>query len=949
LPFPITVLLLAACASTTSPVTSAAAAAAPEPVWAFETSDVPLDRNFRFGHLANGMRYVIRRNATPKGTALVRFEFAVGSLDEHDDERGFAHFCEHMAFNGSTHLAEGEMVRLMERNGLAFGTDNNATTAFETTTYMFDLPRNDRGLLNLSLMMMREIASELTFSPAVVDRARGVIQAEMRERNTWALRDRMDQAHFLNPHGLYADRFPIGSAEVLQSATADALKAFWQREYVPEKATLIIIGDFDPTMVEVEIAKKFASWKNIAGEPQPGAGPVDPADGGRTGIRLDEALSERTTASRQGPWIKRPDSIAERKERLLRRIGYAIVNRRLKRIAREPDPPFRDASFGTADLFKAGRTTNLTVDSIDGGWRPALIAAALEYRRALAFGFSQPEVDEQVAAIRTDVENAAASARTRTNRDLMQGVFDLLRDDLVPSDPRGVLERFRAIAPQITADRVLTAMKREALPLDNSLLRFEGRRQPQGDEPAIRAAWDEAMRMPLLPDKAVTAPSFAYSSFGTPGGIVSDRREPKLGIRELRFANGVMLNLKRTRIERARVLAQVSIDGGERLNTRDNPLAVNMTRVIPVGGLGKHTFDELQTILAGHTINTGIGTLPDAFVLSARTTPRDLELQLQVYAAMITDPAYRREGEVEFRLNINHFFNSLNATPSSALANSIGGILSDDDPRFTLQPRQDYRNLTFEKLKHDVSERFAHGAIEIAFVGDFDEKEAIAAVAKTFGALPPRETAFGGYEDQRSRTFTADRSLHAVRHDGPADQALVRLTWPTRDDGDPVESMGLEMLERVVLIELTETLRGKLGKAYTPEASSTPSRYWRGFGSFGVAVAVDVREVRATRAAIADTLTQLRAAPVSDDIFRRARQPLMESYENALKTNSGWLGLVDRAQSEADRIDRLVRAPRRLRAILPEDIQALSRRYLDPGAAVEVDVLPQGVDLPPQG
>ncbi|MFA7602458.1 MAG: insulinase family protein [Novosphingobium sp.] len=948
--FAIGAWLLSACAATTVPGAAPGHAAQPHPAWAFEASDIPVDRAFRFGRLANGMRYVIRPNANPAGTVLVRFEFAVGSLDEGADERGYAHFTEHMAFNGSTHLAEGEMVRLMERHGLAFGSDNNASTAFRTTTYMLDLPRNDRALVDLSLMMMREIASELTFSPEAVGRARGVVLAELRERNTWALRNRIDKARFLHPAALHPRRFPIGDAEVLQAATAERLKAFWAREYLPEKATLIVIGDVDPATVEADIVARFASWRPAArAEPQPGAGPVDAADGGRTGIHLHQALSERITASHHGPWIRGPDTIAERKERLLRRIGYAIVNRRLTRIARQPDPPFRDAGFGTGEVFRAGRTTNLIVDTVDGAWRKGLIAAAGEYRRARAFGFSQAEVDEQVAAIRADVENAAASARTRSHAALLRTVFDLLRDDVVPSTPRSVLARFRAFAPRITAGRVFAAMQREAVPLDDPLLRFEGRKQPQGGEPAIREAWDEAMRLPVEPGAPATTPTFAYTSFGTPGTIVSDRREPALGIRELRFANGVMLNLKRTRIERGRVWVRVNLDGGGMLATRDNPLAVNMVRVLPVGGLGRHTRDELQSILAGHTINVGISSRPETFVSSARTTPRDLELQLQVYAAMITDPGYRREGEIQYRLNINHFFAQRNATPSSALANAIGGILSDDDPRFTLQPQQDYRDLTFEKLRRDLADRFAHGAIEIAIVGDVRESEAIAAVARTFGALPAREPAFGAYEAQRARPFTSDRSPRVLRHTGPADQALLRLTWPTRDDGDPVETLGLRLLQRVVLIKLTESLRGSLGKTYTPEAASSPSRFWRGFGTFGIAVAVDVREVRATRAAIAQALTQLREAPVSDDLFRRAREPLIESHTNALKTNLGWLGLVDRAQSEPDEIDRHRRAVSRLRALGPQDVEALARRYLDPATPVDVLVLPQGVEPPSEG
>jgi zinc protease len=938
--------LLPAGAAAARDVASQAEAAQRKPVWVFATTDIPLDRGFRFGHLANGMRYVIRRNATPRGTAVVRLELAVGSLDEKDNESCFAHFAEHMAYLGSTHFAEGEMTRLMERHGLAFGTDNNASTSFETTTYMFDLPRSDRELLDLSLSMMREFASELTFAPDAVERARGVVLSELRERNTWALQNRMDQAHFLHPQALYPERFPIGTAEGVNAATAEGLKAFWQREYVPEKATLIVIGDFDPGMVERIIKRRFASWQRAASAPQPDAGPVDYAAGGRTEIHLDEAISEETTASRHGPRIKTPDSLAERRERTLRRIGYAVINRRMTRIARQPDPPFRAAGFGTADVYHSSRTTNLVVETIDGGWRAGLIAAALEYRRAIAYGFSEAEVAEQVAAIRADVENNAASADTRSHADLTQAVFDLLREGSIPSTPQGVLKRFEAFAPEITAASVLAALKREALPLTDPLLRFEGRRQPQGGEAAIRAAWDEAMGMPLQPGAPADTPEFAYTSFGAPGVVVSDRRERALGIRELRFANGVMLNLKRNRLEKSRVRVEVSVDGGEMLTTRDNPLAVMMVRDLPVGGLGKHTRDELQSILAGHTINFGIGTEAETFVLSARTTPRDLELQLQLYAAMIADSGYRREGEIQFRLNINHFFAQRNSTPSSALQNAIGGILSDNDPRFTLQPQQDYRDLTMPKLKRDLADRFAHGAIEIGVVGDFDEKQAIAAVAKTFGALPAREPAFGAYAEQRSRPFTADRSPHVVRHIGAADQALLRLTWATRDDSDPVETLTLELLERVVLIQLTETLRSRLGKTYTPSAASQPSRYWRGFGTFGIAVAVDVGEVRASRAAIAETLTQLRTMPISEDVFRRAREPLIESFENALKSNRGWLNLVDRAQSEADRIDRQMQAVGRLRALRPADVQAMARRYLDPAAAVDVLVLPEGVELP---
>ena len=178
--------LLAACATRPAQPVSAPA---PQAVWVFENSDIAPDPAFRFGRLDNGMRYVVRANATPKGTAAVRMEVSAAALDESEAERGYAHFVEHMAFNGSTSVPEGEMVRLLEREGLAFGADTNASTGFDRTTYMLDLPRNDPALLDTALMLMRETASELTFAPEAVERERGVLLAEMRDRNTWQFRN----------------------------------------------------------------------------------------------------------------------------------------------------------------------------------------------------------------------------------------------------------------------------------------------------------------------------------------------------------------------------------------------------------------------------------------------------------------------------------------------------------------------------------------------------------------------------------------------------------------------------------------------------------------------------------------------------------------------------------------------------------------------------------------
>ena len=204
---------------------------APAHEWPFAESDLPPDPGYRFGRLDNGMRYIIRPNGTPAGQGMVQFWVDAGSVAETDEERGYAHFIEHMAFNGSAKVPEGEMVRLLEREGLAFGPDTNASTGFDATTYMLNLPRNDPALLDTALMLMRETASELSFDPEAVEREKGILLSELRVRDTYQLRNTIDNIAFLYPGARFGERMPIGTPASLQAADADKLRALYSRLY----------------------------------------------------------------------------------------------------------------------------------------------------------------------------------------------------------------------------------------------------------------------------------------------------------------------------------------------------------------------------------------------------------------------------------------------------------------------------------------------------------------------------------------------------------------------------------------------------------------------------------------------------------------------------------------------------------------------------------------------
>lgn len=928
------------------PAQAQQAPVAPEHEWPFEKSDLAPDPAYRFGRLDNGMRYIIRPNATPKGTGIVQFWVDAGAIAETDEERGYAHFIEHMAFNGSTRVPEGEMVRLLEREGLAFGADTNASTDFDVTSYRLDLPRNDPALLDTALMLMRETASELTFDAEAVEREKGVVLSEMRTRDTYQLRNLVDNLAFLYPGARFTERLPIGTAESLRSATPEKLRALYQRIYRPENTALIVIGDFDADAVEAAIRKHFDSWqpRPLVPAAEPGPIPVDLA--AQTDIYIDPALSEQISVSKNGPWLDRTDTRAFREANVRRQLGYGIINRRLQRLARGEDPPFRGAAIGTSEVFEAGRTTSLVVDAGNGEWRRALAAAQAEYRLAMEQGFTQAEVAEQVANLRTALENNAAGADTRSNPAFITGAMTLLQDGQIPTTPASALQRFLDHLPEITPESVLAALKQELVPLDDPLIRFEGRTPPEGGAEALRAAWNEGMAASLAATSAAELGDWAYTDFGPASTVVSDEVEPHLGIRQIVFSNGLKLNLKRTELQQDRVSVQLNIDGGQMLNTREDPLAIALATYLPMGGLGRYTSDELQSVLAGHSVGLSVAAGERSLVMASNTTPRDLELQLQLLAAAVSDPGYRPQGEAQYRRNIENFFASRTATPEGALSTALGGIISDNDPRFTLQPKEAYLSLGFASLREALSDRLAQGALELALVGDFDEQQAIDLAASTLGALPGREADFRPYDENRRRGFTAERSPRLIRHDGAPEQAIMRMDWPTTDDSDLGEVLRLELLERVMQLELTDSLREQLGQSYSPGVNASQSETYPEFGYFTLAAQVAADHVDEAREAMLATVRGLIAEPVDEDVLLRARRPVIEAYDNALKSNAGWMTLVARAQSDPDDIVRFMESKARLEALTPRDVQATAARYLKPEERLEIVVLPREQQVP---
>ena len=908
-----------------------------------EYSDISVDQAVRYGELPNGLRYAILDNDTPSSTAALRLRFDVGSLMERDDQQGLAHFLEHMAFNGSENVPEGEMVRILERHGLAFGADTNAYTSFGETVYMLDLPGVDEETMDTGFMLMGELDA-LTIAPEAVERERGVVLSEMRGSNTPDLRAFKAQAAFLFPDALLTNRLPIGTQEVLQNADAALIRDLYERYYTPERAFFVAVGDFDVDEIEQRIVETFGDWEQPA---EPGEDP----DLGTIGEREPEAaffhdpsIPTMVDINYITPAKNLPDLQATRRENLIRQLGAAILNRRFAALSRNPDAVFLQASTNFSEMEDTADIASVTIYSEPANWEEALRLAEQELRRALAHGFSQAELDEALANVRAGQENAAAQADTRQTPSLAGNVVDAFGSEMVFTHPRDSLERFNAYVEGLTVEeveQVFNAQWEGAEPLI-----FVTSGEEVSTPETIMAAYEASATEEVEAPSDTAAAEFAYMDFGPAGEVAERTAAEDLGVVQIRFANNVMLNFKQTDFEQDAVRVSLRFGGGMLETPMDRPeLQFVAGNILPEGGTGQHSLDELERLMAGKTVSIGFNAGTDAFAASARTTPEDLETQLQLWAAYITDAAFRPEAISQFRQLYAISYPTMGATPAAVIARDVAQIVRDGDPRFGYPPVDAVDALTPEDARAVMQDALSGGAIEIGIVGDITEEEATAMIARTFGALPERAPAPEPFEEARNVRFPSPApDLITLRHNGEQDQAATLVYWPAADGRDVLLARKLSLLSEILQIRVTDEIREEAGATYSPSVGNSFSREFPGFGYIGLRLELETADVEEFFGVVDELAADFAGGNISQDEFDRALRPILEGIEENQEQNPYWMNVVAQAQTMPENLDRHRTQRADYESISLDDIKALAAQYLDPEKALRIQVLPPEVD-----
>lgn len=904
------------------------------PIWPDDDGDLPRDPAIRYGELPNGLRYAIRPNAEPRNRASLRFVVAAGSLHERDDERGLAHFVEHMAFRGTRRHPNGSLATELQRRGIAFGPDNTAFTRLDNTIYHLELPDTTEATLRLGLSVFREYAEDVTFAPELIERERGVILAEKEATDTPDARAGQFDFAFLWPESRQAQRQPIGTVESIRRLAREQFLAFYDAWYRPERMAVVVVGDIEPDAVERLLREALAPIA-ARGPPRDDGLDFTPASASRPNIAIfsDPGLVGAGCVL-QHPFRdpREPDTHARRVAQLHRALAFAMLQRRAEKAAARTNgqPLSPSANVHAAAPGWALATFGGTGKIVD--WEAFMTGLEQEHRRAFLHGFTDEELRSVRRAFATSYEEAVRTAATWPSEWIAQQLSLALVEGERISTPANVqADMVPALEAATTADCL--AAFRAAWSTASPHVFIATHPDFNVTTTEVAAALNLSRTQAVAPPAETPPGEFGYTDFGPAGALARETHLADLDVHQAEFANGVRLNFKATPFDADSVTVCVRVGTGQLSQPAQlGGLDLLANHLVPRGGLGRHTFDELQDILNGHRIRATFTVQGDAFEFTARCAPGELALCLQVVAAHLTDSALRPEAMRHVHAMFGSMYAGLGAASNGPIRVYAPRILAGGDRRFGIPPGDELMQRTIEELTQWIGPEFRHGAIELSVAGDTTWAEATAAVSRTLGALPPRTAAPNPAVRGGGVRVASPRKPMYVYTTAPQLQQ-VAITWfcPVRDLGGIRQERRCVLLAELVEERMRVRLRDELGATYHCSAHFVEHPGFPEFNYFTLFAEVSPAHAEAAARVIRDELEALRKKRFTDDEFERVKAPFLRRREEDLRSNAYWGYTVLRDCQQ--RPERLAAARDRASdtaAITRRELEKLARRYFKP-------------------
>jgi len=911
------------------------------PALAWAQAPLPTDSLIRSGILENGLRYFIRPNDKPADRVELRLVVEAGSLQEADDQRGLAHFVEHMAFNGTTHFAKNELINFLESTGMRFGPDLNAYTSFAETVYLLQVRTDSTEYLDQGLLILEDWARGIAFEPEEVNKERGVVISEWRSRLSPEQRQQQQIFPVLYQDSRYATRLPIGDPSIIELAPVPIIRRYYEDWYRPELMTLVVVGDINPDAMERALQERFGDLQNPANAPVHIEYSVPDYDT----LRYVQATDPEAAFTEVKLYLQQPKSAPD--DKLRSEIRSLLVNRmlgaRLYDLQQQPNPPFTFATSAYTSSL-GGRKAYLvstfgSSERIEEGFRTVL-ETTLQARQ---HGFLAAELNRKKEELRTRLETAAREQASVKSSIYANRIVQHTLNEVPLLTDRQRLAVYDSILQTITLEEINTLLPQWWSTTGRALVVTAP--EMANEQLPTRGAWaellDEVEHREYVPytEEAITEPFFDKPLPEVSWQLI--QRDTTLGIQEYRLANGIRLVLKPTDFKDGEILLSAFSPGGHSVYPDSLYQAANVAvSIIANSGVGPYDETTLIKFLTDKNVSVApyISDLYEGF--GGQATPEELELMLQLIYLYVTEPRRSEEALQSYQARQMPILKNLFANPYYSFGDFSFRVRYGDHPRRGIIRPEEVAALRMDDIWSVYQDRFADlGDLTVVLVGSLDPGKDLPLLARYLGNLPStsrRES----WQDIGARLVPGviDTTLVA----GQAPKALVEINFHGDMIYSGAERLAYNSLIEVARIRLRERLREDLGGVYGVRISGTTLAYPT--PNYRTAIRFDAQpdQLDTLLTTLYEEIHRLQDELVADTYVQKVQETYRQSRRKNKRENSYWSGQLTTRYRNHIPLDGMKDAvfASYVDGLTPKSIQAAARRYFDWGNRVQLVLKP---------
>ena len=903
---------------------------------------IPMDSAIIAGRLDNGLTYFIRPNRKPENRAELRLVVNAGSVLEDDDQRGLAHFCEHMAFNGTRHFKKQALIDFLESIGMRFGPEINAYTSFDETVYMLEVPTDSASIVETAFLVLEDWAHGVLYEAEEIDRERGVIVEEWRGGRGAGARMRDEQLPVIFRGSRYAERLIIGKKEIIEGCDYESLRRYYRDWYRPNLMAVIAVGDFNPTRIEELIHAHFAHIPASDSPRERIEYPVPDHEETLFAIATDPEAT-RTSISVYYKYDLLPEKTAtDYRRQLLEYVYDAMLNQRLSERAREADPPFLYGFAGKGQMVRTKGVAYLVAGVEETGLEWGLEAVLTEAERARRFGFTEPELERVKQAILRSIDSAYRE-RDKTESSVYAAEYTrhFLEDEPVP----GIAYEFafyNQFIPGIRLDEV-NRLARERLTESNRVILVnapekEGLSVPTEDD--LLDVFDVVAAKEIEPYEEEVSEAPLVAELPLPGKLVAEETIDELGITVWRFSNGIKFLFKPTDFQNDEIQFTSVSPGGHSLAPDSLYVSASMaTALVGEGGLGPFSRIELSKKLAGKVVRVSpaIGSVNEGVWGSA--SPQDVETMFQLIYLTFTAPRRDSTAYLSLKTRLEGFIANRSAQPESAFGDTLQVTLAQHHFRARPISQAIIDELDYEASLDFYRDRYADaGDFTFVFVGNFTPDDLKPLVELYIGGLPA-----GGREERwRDVGISAPEGvIEKVVWRGIESKGHVRIVFPGEYTWSRWDSYRMDAMLDVLRIKLREVIREDLGGTYGVTVSGAMTRRPREEFRIHIDFGCDPERIEELTKTVFTQIDSLRMFAPDESYILKVKESQLRSYETNLKENSYWLSALRQLSFYGRDLTDILTYPDLVERLTPEDILWAAERYFNFDRYVRIVLLPE--------